>query len=203
MSKRARDISENIKLYPNAAVKWKLFYRARIKAKIKRGKNAQRSIDGFRFRVVCGKLRTWLLQFAKTKTPIYRSILFLNGKSSIKGGGERNRDRLISLNRCFGRMYNYGSLQSYYTKRLQNINTRAAVDICVQYFEWLWVQIPFSWYPVCGCGCYLFDNFCLTHPFLSPRPPQLHLKLALNWSGASHCDVFAINPYRYLLNDFN
>lgn len=118
------------------------------------------------------------------------------------GGKERERDRLISLNRCFRRVYNYSSLQPSYTKWLQYMNTRAAVDICVQYFECLWVQIAFVQSRV--WLWLLFVWLFLPHssiPF--PEATPLHLKLALNWSSASHCDVFAINPYRYLLNDFN
>lgn len=119
--KRTREFYNNIEML---LFKWKFFHHKRIKAR----KQIQRpSIDWWIWIsccVVCGKLPTWLLQFAKTKMSIYWSIIYFHGKSSIEndvGRGtsigkkdhrenEEENERLISLNRCFGK-HNYALLQ--------------------------------------------------------------------------------------------
>lgn len=88
---------------------------------------------------------------------------------------------------------------------LHNTNARAVVAAlfaALRFHTCLWVQ-----------KAHLFDGMWLWVCFVCqipsrlsvafPEATRLHLKLALQWSGASYCDVFAINPYRYVLNDFN
>lgn len=96
-------------------------------------KNAQQSIDGFECKIthltfaICKNQNADLLKYNLFEWQIIN-------RQRGEREKERKRDGLISLNRCFGRMYNYASLQTY-TKWLQNMNTRAAADICLLYFD--------------------------------------------------------------------
>lgn len=173
-----------------------------IKAEIKRGKNAQRSIDWWIW-ISCAKLRTWLLQFAKTKTPIYWSITYLNGKSSIEEvGGKREREKQIDF------------IKSMFSASVQLLITAAIVykmaaickyACCRRYLRAIF-RMFVSANPICSIPWVVVAAICLTifapliHSFPRGHSIAFEIGTQLEWCLSLWC--FCNQPVSVFIKRF-
>lgn len=137
----------------------------------------------------------------------------VNRKASESKSMERKNKgkRLILLNRCFERKYNYASLRN----KIQN-GCKAWIRVV---HKWLCLLLQLLLFLIlfvarfvcifvrensicsipCGSACILYVDF-YTSPI--PGPHGSSLKLALNWSGCSHCGCFCYKPVSVFIERF-